>query len=332
MDRIKYVDIFRGFAILVMVFFHFIDLFGEVNVYTDFPYFIESVGTFAFTPPPVLFLSVAGMSSYLLVKRRKSQGFETPEIIRNIVVKYGRYVLISLPFTWFVFDLQTFLTWNEALQGIGTTIIFLSILYVIRDLETPGTLALIAGIGTVQWQRASILSFFQQLSLPSMLDPAAGFLYQMVFGGWFSVTNLMPFALAGLLTIKILHEKDSPEKVLGIGAAMTAASLLLNGAGIGGFGFYTRTVLLSLYGSGTSMIIFYVLHQLWNRGGDWSWLSKFGRMAFPVYIWHFLLIVKPAKMVGLENSVSHLGAYPVAFALTAACVIVSVKYFDRTRT
>lgn len=331
MERLQYVDVFRGIAILVMIFFHFVHVLSPVNVYTDFPYYLESLGIFSFPPPPFLFLFVAGMSAYLLVTRRKEQGKAVPEIVQNVVVKYGRYVAISLPFTVLVFGLGTWLAWEEALQGIGLTIIVLSLLYLLVPFNWFTGLGMMAVAAVLQAQRTLLFETITSI-LPAtnnnIVNEAGMLLWNAVFGGYFSVTNLLPFAIGGLFTIRFLHRDEQPNRVLIMGTVLTAVSVLLSVAGYS-LKFYARDVPLGFFGAGTSMLVYYGIYRAWERYRDksvFNILASFGRMAFLVYIWSWILVIKGTQVAGLSGVLTHGQAYVASTVITGSIVIVAARY------
>jgi peptidoglycan/LPS O-acetylase OafA/YrhL len=331
MDRIQYVDVFRGIAILVMIFFHFIHTFAPVNVYADFPYYIADPGIFVFPPPPFLFLVVAGMSSYLLVTKRRSQGLEDLAIMKNVAQRYGFYVLISLPFTWFVFDLGTWLAWEEALQGIGLTIILLGILYVRHDITIHTGVGLMTVFALLQAHRDQLFTYIVQ-SLPVtdswLLQDAGMLLWNATFGGFFAVTNLLPFAIGGLLMIKLLYEREEPQEALGLGLILTAVAGVLTGTGYS-LGFYVRDLPLGFYGAGSAMLIYYAVYQLWDRYSDarvFDVLAAVGRVAFLVYVWSWILVIKTAESTGIAGTIGHGASSLLSAVITTGIVAGSVRY------
>ncbi len=341
MERIQYVDVFRGIAILVMIFFHFIHTFSPVNVYADFPYFIEDIGAvpfidsfgmFMFPPPPVLFLFVAGMSSYLLVTKRRSQGVEPVPIAKNVAVKYGRYVLISLPFAWFVFDLQTWLAWEEALQGIGVTIIVLALLYLVVDLTVFTGLTAMTLSAVLQAYRETLFAVVTGV-VPGtgngVVDAAGLFVWDAVFGGYFSVTNLLPFAIGGLLMIRLLYEWERPRRAVLLGAGLIVVSLVLVMAGRS-LHFYHRDVPLAFFGTGSAMLIYCGVHWLWNQYPEhrvFDVMGVFGRVAFLVYIWTWILVIKVAEVSGVAGTMGHAEAWIASGVITGLTVAASLQYY-----
>lgn len=341
MERIQYVDVFRGVAILVMIFFHFIHTFAPVNVYADFPYFIEDIGVvpfiesfgmFIFPPPPYLFLFVAGMSSYLLVTKRRSDGFDPLQIARNVAQRYGFYVLISLPFTWFVFDLGTWLAWEEALQGIGVTIIVLALLYIKVDLTLVTGLAALTVSAVLQAYRLSIHEWVTGV-VPATgvgaVDWIGVFLWDAVFGGYFSVTNLLPFAIGGLLMIRLLYEWEQPRRALYLSTGLIVVAFVLVALGRS-LHFYQRDVPLAFFGVGGAMLIYCGVYWLWTRYGEhraFDVMAVFGKLAFLVYIWTWILVIKVAEVAGIAGTFGHGEAYVVSIVVTVLTVYASLRYY-----
>ena len=337
MERLQYVDVFRGIAILLMIFFHFIHVLSPVNVYTDFPYYVETIGVFSFPPPPFLFLFVSGMSVYLLITRRREQGTSPIGIVQDIFIKYGQYVAISLPFTLLVFGLETWLAWEEALQGIGVTIIVLSLLYLFVPLNWVTGLGLMTVSAVVQAERTLLFKAITGIfpaTTHNVVNGAGMLVWNVVVGGYFSVTNLLPFAIGGLFMIQYLHERKQPTCALIMGTVLTAVSLLL---AIGGFSlkFYIRDLPLGFFGTGTSMLVYYGVYRVWDRYSEtavFSILTAFGQMAFLVYIWSWLLIINGVQATGVASILTHRQAYIASTILTGSIMAVSVRYATYRQT
>ena len=337
MDRLQYVDVFRGLAILLMIFFHFIHVLSPVNVYTDFPYYLESLGVFSVPPPPFLFLFVSGMSVYLFVTRRRGQGTSTVRIAQNVFVKYGRYVAISLPFTVLVFGLPTWLAWEEALQGIGVTIIVLSLLYLLVPFNWVTGLGLMTVAAVLQAERTLLFEAITgTLPAPtnSVVNGMGMLVWNALIGGYFSVTNLLPFAIGGLVTIRFLHRQEQPHRVFVMGVGLTIVSLLLAMSGFS-LKFYTRDLPLGFFGAGTSMLIYYGVYRVWQLYSDttaFTSLAAFGRMAFLVYIWSWILIIKGVQAARFEGVLTHGQAYIASTVITGCIVAISVRYATYRQT
>lgn len=327
MERLTYVDVFRGIAILFMIFFHFIHTLAPVNVYTDFPYYLEGVGMFVFPPPPFLFLFVSGMSAYLFVTKRRNEGFAAVETVKRVAVRYGKYVLISLPFTLLVFDLGTWLGWEEALQGIGLTIIILAGIYAVRRIDLVEGILLMLAAAFVQANRHALDSLLSPLATGTSLDVAGAVVFNAFAGGYFSVTSLLPFAVGGLLAIRILYEEEDPGKMLVLGTGLTVTALLLTMQGFT-LGFYARDIPIGLFGAGTSMLIYYAVYRVHARfpGGMFDVLARSGRAAFLIYLWTWTLIIKGAQVVGVAGTVPHLEAWLVSGVLTAGSMLAGARY------
>lgn len=100
-ERVSYIDITRGFALFGMIFIHIIDILSKKSVYLDYPYYIPWIEMTTILPPSIIFIFISGISMYILTQKRLQikTGFKT---FIEILKRYGKYIIISIPFCYFM--------------------------------------------------------------------------------------------------------------------------------------------------------------------------------------------------------------------------------------
>lgn len=331
MERLQYVDVFRGVAILIMVLYHFVNALSSVNVYTDWPYFFPSIGLITLPSPSFLFLAVSGMSVYLLVRKRQRTGWGTNQIVTHVTERYGRYLLISIPFTWLLWGLDTWMAWEEALQGIALTVIVLGTIHALRSVDMKLGVVLVTVCALVQGYRHKLLETFLDV-LPGMQNPLLVDLgsaaWNAFAGGFFSITALLPYAVAGIIMIRLLYEEETSWRSvpLGVAALTVAFALVLFGFSIG---FYVRDIPITFYGVATVFLTYYVLFRAWNRWPGshlFELLAAYGRQAFLVYIGTWIFLVRPIERSALAEIFPHAQAFVISALLIVGTVLVTARY------
>jgi len=284
MKRLEYVDIFRGVAILIMIFIEIFDFLSRKNIYTDAPWYVSQINSITWVPPVWLFTMVVGMSVFLLIE--KAENMQRWKSVWLAAKRYLPYVLISLPFTIVMWGLPTYVGWNEALQGIGLTAVFAAIIFSFR-LKTKHLLALVIGFALLHTGLNSI-----NFGISSIVINA-------LWKGWFSVSNLLPFMLAGAVCLQFLRE-GKLRKLLLLGFAFTMISLILNFAGFR-IDFYGRSFASFFFGIGESALIMSAVFWIWQRTKmrAWNVIGNFGKAAIVAYLGHYLLIGLPSRKLGI---------------------------------
>lgn len=286
MGRLEYVDIFRGIAILDMIFIEIFDFLSKKNIYTDVPWYVPQINSVTWVPPVWLFVMVAGMSVLLLMEKSN----ETNGVKRIWVVakRYLPYILLSLPFTIVMWGLPTFIGWQEALQGIGLTAVFAALIFSFR-FKTKHLIAATIGF-------ALLYTWLHSLNLG--LQPAI--LANALYNGWFSVGNLLPFMLAGAACLNFLRA-NKLRKLFVFGVAFIAIALVLHFAGFS-INFYNRSLGHFFFGIGQSALIMSIVFFVWKKvkSSAWNIVGNFGKAAIVAYLGHYLLIGLPARLLNIS--------------------------------
>lgn len=317
--RLEYVDVFRGVAILDMIILQIFDVLSKYNIYTDPPFYYAPFNMAAF-PPPLLFTFVAGMSVFLLSEKMRQA--QEKGIFFKILKRYGFYVLISIPFTWFVWNISTYFGWNEAVQGIGLTAIFLSLILLAKP-RNKHLLAMIFGFSALQ-----AVLFFYAKTIPSdyssLLSAAETIAVNALVRGWFSVANLLPLMLGGVLFFKLI-KSDKFKTALVLSAVFLLAGILLHVAGLK-IDYYARSFAFSLFGVGLAALTILAVFYIWKHVKlNWHPVVVLGQASFAVYIGHFLFIIKPLRVFGLADKLN--GWLALAFTIGLVVMIYFVMNY-----
>jgi hypothetical protein len=276
-----------------MVFIQIYDALARTSIYTDPPFFIEAIRTVTPWPPSILFSFVSGMSVYLLINkclRTKTKN----ETTKKVLITYGKYILISLPFTVFMWDLTTYFQWNEAIQGIGLSAIIIALILIYLK---PKKLELLISIPLITLARhfiqssklGELLPYSPPLNEPLTIIGSS--LINMLYRGWFSVLNLIPLMLAGILFYKATIKGFSKELIV-ISSTILAVSLILNFT-LMPIDYYTKSINMTLYGIGICSVTFSLLLLAYERKARLTnALTIAGMSTLFLYLGHNLLLLK----------------------------------------
>lgn len=336
-DRLAYVDGFRGLALFTMVTIQIFDAVAVSSIYTTPPYYVEMINSVTWFPPSFLFTFVTGMSAWLLMRSRQKRGLAGLDLVMAVVKKYGKYVALSLPFSIIVFDLEIFLRWNEAIQGIGTGAIVITLLYVgfsrfltIDSRKGWMLLAAIVIVGGIAQGRLHDMA----IGLPANPTDAAtiltglqAFLANILWRGWFSLVNLIPIMAGGTLFFHLLRNKDV-KTTTGIGLAAMVIVAILH-TQIIPVDYYGRSITMTYFAVAECFIIFSGIYMLYKRdiaGRVCHWLSIFGKTAFVVYVGHYLTIIKPLWASGYADLLPDWQAWLLTVPLTAVVGLGAKQY------
>ena len=131
-QRLEYVDIFRGIALLIMITIQIFNYLSVSSIYTTPPYYVGTINSVTWVPPSLLFTFVSGMSVFLLIRKKLDKNDRSrKQTFLEVFKRYGKYVLISLPFTIIMWNIGTYFGWEEAIQGIGLTAIITALFLII---------------------------------------------------------------------------------------------------------------------------------------------------------------------------------------------------------
>ncbi len=73
-NRIASIDIFRGIAILQLIFWQIFDFFAKVDIYTQAPYYITMFNMPINGIGVAMFAFISGASVYISVSKKLSKG------------------------------------------------------------------------------------------------------------------------------------------------------------------------------------------------------------------------------------------------------------------
>lgn len=306
-SRLVYVDVFRGFALLYMVVCHLFTYFSDRSVYTSRPYFIPGLNIPTLLPPPYLFLVVAGMSVWLMLEKRRREGFAGASLALKGVRRYGVYVLVSLPFTLLMFGFDTYYTWAEAIQGIGLAAAVIACIYSFRKYRS-GTV--LAGAVLIYFSKPLLEKLIVGFNAPfypsgGILPFILGFFFNLGLRGWFSLASAVPMLLVGVALIQWFTSGNAKKVVLaGLLGLVVSLSLHFLGFPID---YYNRTPATILFIIGESALACSIMYYLVEKRGLGDFLkpvSLYGFYSIWVYLGHFLLIAKPLEIAGMADSLS----------------------------
>ncbi|MEM2874350.1 MAG: hypothetical protein QW063_02820 [Candidatus Nanoarchaeia archaeon] len=318
-QRLEYVDIWRGTAILIMIFIQIFDYLSKKNIYTDAPWYVSAINSVTWVPPAWLFTFVIGASLVLLIE--KYSYLSKAQIFNKAVIKYGKYIIISLPFTWFMWGLHRYLGWEEALQGLGLTAIFAAAILLAKP-KNKHLFSLIIGLGLLHALLNSADFAARNLSL------AASIAANALWRGWFSVSNLLPFMLAGAMFFKLIRSGKSLYKIALLALAFIAFAIVLHFSGFA-IDFYNRSFSHIIFGIGQSALIVIATFALWDKHKSAAWrpLSTMGKLAFPIYIGHYLFILKTLELTGLKDTFSDTISILLTMMLIITIYLIAEAYF-----
>ncbi|MBI4017659.1 MAG: DUF1624 domain-containing protein [Candidatus Aenigmarchaeota archaeon] len=328
--RLAYVDVFRGFAILAMISWHIFNALARSDIYSTPPLYISVFSMPTPLPPPLPFTFVSGIGVYILTKKWLERGERSA--VRKAVKRYSKYILLSLPFTALVFTPLTYVRWEEALQGIGLTALVVAIILLHARPTVRTLLVMIVSAGVIEavlldWIRT--VPAFNLYPLAPALQMNGSLLFAFVFnalvGGWFSVANLLPMALGGVLMMKLL-ESGKHMETLYAGIGFTLVALLLHALGLP-ISYYGRSFSFVLFSVGLPMIVLYVLYAAYARKPRLLGFTRvLGRESLLVYMGHFLFVVKPIGATALGKSFSDVSAALLTLPLVALVYALTFAY------
>ena len=335
MERIDSIDLFRGFAILQMIFWQIFDFFARVDIYSDVPYYIPFFNMPIHGMGVAFFAFISGTSAYIALSGKLNKNAGKRDIIWHLIKRYGGYVLLSLFFTTFVFGFKTFYIWNEAVQGIGlATLVAALVILLFRSKFVLAALSLLIILVQPFLRQFLEKSFLIQTfpEYPASFDivsNSVSLFLNFTLRGFFSLSNLLPIALTGMI-LSYLLVKLKQEKVirisLAIGMAITSISIFLHFL-INKIDYYNRSASYLIFYIGISFLLFslvgYISQKL-RKNQLVGVLILFGKTSLFAYIIHYLLIYKLLKVLNYESIFGSLISY-----LFAVISIIVIYYICR---
>jgi uncharacterized membrane protein len=321
-ERVDSVDILRGIAVLQMVFFQTFDFFAKADIYSDSPYYVQSMNMPVNGIGVGLFAFISGVSVYLSVSRSLSSGSGRLRILLRALRRYGGYILISLFFTYLMFGFGVFYSWGEALQGIGLSALVAALL-----LLSLQNIYVIAAFGIL----ISLLQPYARtlLGQNTAAFPFCVFVLNALLLGFFSLATLLPITLFGLLLgFQIIGSGRGAamKKSFCIGVVLISMTLLAHASGFR-VDYYGRSPSFMLFFVGISYLLFSLVEFLigFYRGRAYGVLMVFGRKALFCYLFHFVFILKPLVYLGIE------GTFGTLHSILLATLSVLVIYLIAAR-
>lgn len=331
-DRIDSIDIFRGIAVLQMIFWQIFDFFAKADIYTHTPYYIPSLNMPINGIGVGLFAFISGASVYLSVSKRLKKNIRKSSIILHVIKRYGGYILLSLFFTTFVFGFGIFYTWNEVIQGIGLAALIAALMILsFRSKWLFAGLSLII-VFIQPFLRQAIDNDFITQSFPynptsfNVLSNIVSILLNFTLRGFFSLSNLLPITLFGVcLSVFIIKSRKNQliRNSLLTGIIITLVSVLLHFSFIQ-IDYYNWSSSYLLFYIGLSFLLFGSIEHLllkFGKGKISNFFILFGKTAIVAYLFHFVFILKPLKLLNIEST---LGS-PISYLLSI--VSISIIYY-----
>jgi len=328
--RLDYVDIFRGFALFVMVSIQIFSFLWIYDIYRDYPYYVKEIDSVTWIPPSLLFTFVSGMSVYLLVMKRKDSDKSTWQIFREVVKRYGIYVLISLPFTWIMWNLNTYFAWDEAIQGIGLGAIFTAMIVLLFGKRINWAFALVPIFAFFQHFLLRHYQFASTVPADSLTIPS--FLLNVSYRGWFSLINMIPLMISGIIFFKMIQENRPKIQLLMFGIGNLAVAGLLHFT-IVPIDYYFRSFSYMFFAVGESSLICIALYMIYlNKNKIFEALlyplKVFGKLSFFLYVGHYLLILKVLQITGLSDRLGEVASWMVTAVLMVFVFAVAKSYLE----
>jgi len=303
--RINSLDAFRGLAILLMIFVHFINWFSkEVPLYLK--YDLAKHVTLGDLVAP-LFLVAVGISLWLSYSKRTEKGQKYLEIGKVYFKRYFLLIVVglvldmlrrgSINFTWGV--LETI--------GVAALIAFLLIRY------SDKVLVAVIALSSAIYSYLSILPDFSYL------------VYHSPFGGMPAIISWLSLALIGVMIGKRLVKSfDEKKKFLLFlfksAAVLIAVAVLLSFVVPLDRGLVSTSYVLLASAGGLMVfsVLFFLIEQ---KGMKLRFLTDFGLSALIVFIAQYLFIAIPIKLLGLHK------AFPLANGIVIALLLALVFWF-----
>tara|TARA_Y100000310_G_C20655868_1_gene801931 strand:- start:1016 stop:2080 length:1065 start_codon:yes stop_codon:yes gene_type:complete len=345
--RIKYIDMFRGAAIVWMLFMNFFDFLSLTDIHSESPLFSFSLQSPTFLSPMLLFSFVTGMAAYILVMKRKDI-VPNKEIVLHALKRYGMYIVISLPLTIFLFGISRYYEWAEAIQGLGLGGATLCLFLIYSKPTWKKYLSFMVLITLLQSFLLFIASNTSIFNLfPFNLEGQAtigltfftGIVLNMLFRGTYSLVAFLPTMMAGMLFIKLLFD-DKRRLSFVFSFSFLSIALLLHLIGKifqDSSGVIASELLLSYYGRsfsflfytvGMAALICTIIYVVQKRSENLNWLSLFGLFSFWIYLGHFLF----RRVLEWLNLADKL-PIGISFILTFILILITygIIYFVRRK-
>jgi hypothetical protein len=312
--RLAFLDATRGFVVLLMVPIHVL-FFGMFFAFSS-----QGAAVFPQFPLPVdfnlplgtgllLFFFVTGTSlSVSLARRSGNQSF--PMAWRRIIIRYGIYYLLSIPFELLIWN--SFMGWkidyhyyllltvagsgsfSQEIQGLclAAILAFPFIFYFSRRK--------LAVVSLVFALAVSIILYLVLLPVSSAL-PEFSPLNPLLIG-YFAAFKGVPLVIAGAIVGKFAMEGiDVAKKINLVGLAITLAYII-----IPLFCSHFIPVLVPiwvyphaiLFALGFNLLLFGLFQYLVKRNANVVLFQVLGRLSLFIYFGHFMLLLPIVEVIG----------------------------------
>jgi hypothetical protein len=355
--RAEIVDVLRGFALLIMVFIQIFDVLSAASIYRTPPYYVALINSVTWIPPSLLFTFVSGMSSFLLIHNQLKQGSSRRQAWFQVIKRYGIYVLISLPFTTFMWNADTYFAMEEAIEGIGVGVIassFLWLFVICGKLYRAWLVILLCIIFQGLVMRPFILtqSFNAQYpmyisGIDSISRKVVAVSANIVLRGWFSLVNTIPLMIGGILFflgLRKMERKDTLDtreslllpKPFTYALFFSVATVLLHILGFS-VDYYERSFSYGFFASANAALLCLFIAFL-SRFVNRSWLEplrSFGVFSFYLYVGHYVLIIKVVQLTGTADLLPDAVSWVITLILTIVIGLISttaLHHIEKRRT
>lgn len=312
--RLESIDILRGLAVLLMLYYHFVRWLMRGSERTS----VLAIGNIPLTDlAPIIFFMVTGLTLFISVSRRRAKGVPRREITRHIVKRYLLLMVGGLLLDLVVWGPAHLAFW-DVLEAIGLTNILAYLIIAYWTESTPVLLA-IGGLG--------YLSVFV---LEGILPGWTPGIFKNMLVGTFPIGPYLMYVLVGIVIGQALVRSAASGRertFAGIAFGISAGALLL-GLALQKMGFTLERyppvasfVLFTLGGTISLFALFFWLKELRPAPPRWlNPLKLFGERAIYIYVGH----------LAVRNLSQHLGFWQqLSFKTTnlAAVGLLALIFF-----
>ncbi|MGJ8633365.1 MAG: heparan-alpha-glucosaminide N-acetyltransferase domain-containing protein [Luteolibacter sp.] len=313
--RLKFIDLARSIAILLMLEGHFVGLtLAKESVDTSHPIYVVWNSIRGFTAP--LFFTVAGMIFVYLLSGEKERVFFKGVRVRKGLWRAGELLFWGYALQFSILNVGKYLrgefgTWTSAfhvLQCIGVGLVVLILIAGLRRLVGKLPLTLWYGMAVVL-----CLGFYLWLkSLPegSYVPEGWPMVFQNPIRGVYSVFPVAPWLaftfLGGAMGayVRSINHKPVTQKsclcFFVLGAGLMVVWVLVPQVGLSNS---SRSALTWFTERSTEVVVFLgILRWIEIRFGiGIEWMLKVGRETFAIYIVHVMVLYSGIIGIGVKN-------------------------------
>ncbi|MCX6775496.1 MAG: heparan-alpha-glucosaminide N-acetyltransferase domain-containing protein [Candidatus Micrarchaeota archaeon] len=303
--RYKWVDVYRGIAVLFMVTLHF---FVNIFPVSPIPFLnyevrgIISIGDMAIA----LFLFISGVSNYLSISQRKKSESED-DAVKHVILRYARIFVIGLLLDILLIYFTGRVWW--VLEAISLAGLF-SLFFIPNCFSVKMKVSSIVIIG---------LCYSYITSIPWVYSLASAF----PNGGILGSVSMSGIVLVGYMSGELIMKKKRQSLTLFIKAGII---LLLAGFILSRFITYDRLIgnlPFVILSSGFSILLMVAVYWLVEMKGISSIiLSDFGQSALLMFALNYPVLALALDM-NLENSFSTGEAALITLTLIALLSITA---------